>query len=88
MFAAQRAFNVFNHLQSNLFNNEPEQLVDFTTQTHFRNDPLEMLKKKMPSSAEKTKKGKGKNDDDNNNGGGGLLEPIIEDLKKWIGKRR
>lgn len=29
-----------------------------------------------------------KKDNDNNNGGGSLLEPIIEDLKGYIARRR
>ena len=40
------------------------------------------------SGGKAQKKGKGKNDKDDKNGGGGLLEPIIEDIKGWIGRRR
>lgn len=37
------------------------------------------------SGEKKSKKGNGKDGDGKN---GGILEPIIEDLKEWIGKRR
>lgn len=40
------------------------------------------------SKERKSKKGKNKKDDDNDNGGGSLLQPIIEDIKGWIGRKR
>ncbi len=46
---------------------------------------------KIPNTGnEKNNENKKKNDKDNDddNGGGGLLEPIFEDIKGWISRRR
>ena len=51
--------------------------------TRVNKDKKEQEKKK--SSKDDKKKD---SDDDNNNGGGGLLEPIIEDLQRWIKEKK
>ena len=88
MFAAQRMFNVINHLQTNLMGNQQDYLGEYGyIHQSEQSDPLK--KQRGPSTeAEKPKKGKSNNDNNDNNGGGGLLEPIIQDIKGWMGRKR
>ena len=47
--------------------------------------PKRQLRKRPVSEKKADKKGK---DNDDQNRGGGLLEPIIEDWKEWVARRR
>ena len=67
--------------------NQPPSIVQFPRSSEKGTNSTEEKDFGQNKQA-KGKKGKNKKDDNNNNGGGGLLEPIIEDLKGWIGKKR
>lgn len=89
MFAAQRMYNMFNHVQNTFTNDQLLTSAVFSNGNYnYEKQRISFPKKQERKAGSSKGKGRKNNDNDGNGKNGGLLEPIIEDLKEWIGKRR
>lgn len=92
MFATERLFSTLYQIHSGLLSGHPSQALTGPYSDLPILGAYNDHKRKKSAGAQGTgSQKKDKNGKDNNNDGGrggGLLQPIIEDVKGWIGRRR